>query len=99
MREEEHFRRRSRVEGDKLFQERSDTPRAMRPTRATSWGLHHEGGVRVPVIAAWAKASAVQKRLPIVAGAIQSRQAAVQDLFPTSVPRSWCSRTSYLFQG
>ncbi len=49
-------------------------------------GSHYEGGVRVPFIAAWAKASAenaVQKRLPIVAGAIQSQQAAVQDLFPT----------------
>ena len=42
--------------------------------------------MRVPFIAAWAKASATnapQKRLPIPAGAIQSQQAAVQDLFPT----------------
>ncbi len=49
-------------------------------------GSHYEGGVRVPFIAAWAKTSvtsAVQKRLPIAAGAIQGRQAAVQDLFPT----------------
>jgi len=49
-------------------------------------GSHYEGGVRVAFIAAWAKASAenaVQKRLPIMAGAIQSQQAAVQDLFPT----------------
>lgn len=49
-------------------------------------GSHYEGGVRVPFIAAWAKASAasaVQKRLPIPAGAIQSQLAAVQDLFPT----------------
>jgi arylsulfatase A-like enzyme len=49
-------------------------------------GSHYEGGVRVPFIAAWAKASAdnaAQKRLPITAGAIQSQQAAVQDLFPT----------------
>ncbi|MCI0457081.1 MAG: sulfatase, partial [Gemmataceae bacterium] len=49
-------------------------------------GSHYEGGVRVPFIAAWVKASAgnaVQKRLPIVAGAIQRQQAAVQDLFPT----------------
>lgn len=49
-------------------------------------GSHYEGGVRVPFIAAWAKASAeyvVQKRLPIVTGGLQSQQAAVQDLFPT----------------
>jgi arylsulfatase A-like enzyme len=49
-------------------------------------GSHYEGGVRVPFIAAWAKPSAnhaVQKRLPIVAGAIQTQQAAVYDMFPT----------------
>lgn len=49
-------------------------------------GSHYEGGMRVPFIAAWAKASADnphQQRLPIPAGAIQSQQAAVQDLFPT----------------
>ncbi|MDO8545192.1 MAG: sulfatase [Opitutaceae bacterium] len=49
-------------------------------------GSHYEGGMRVPFIAAWAKASAGnphQRRLPIPAGVIQSQQAAVQDLFPT----------------
>jgi len=49
-------------------------------------GSHYEGGMRVPFIAAWAKASASnphQKRLPVPAGTIQSQQAAVQDLFPT----------------
>lgn len=49
-------------------------------------GSHYEGGMRVPFIAAWAKPNADsphQKRLPIPAGAIQSQQAAVQDLFPT----------------
>ena len=49
-------------------------------------GAHYEGGMRVPFIAAWAKASAAnphQQRLPIAAGAIQSQQAAVYDLFPT----------------
>jgi arylsulfatase A-like enzyme len=49
-------------------------------------GAHYEGGMRVPFIAAWAKADAAnphQQRLPIAAGAIQSQQAAVQDLFPT----------------
>lgn len=49
-------------------------------------GAHYEGGMRVPLIAAWAKAdagNAYQKRLPIAAGAIQSQQAAVYDLFPT----------------
>jgi arylsulfatase A-like enzyme len=49
-------------------------------------GSHYEGGMRVPFIAAWAKAEAnnsYQKQLPIAAGAIQSQQAAVYDLFPT----------------
>jgi arylsulfatase A-like enzyme len=49
-------------------------------------GSHYEGGMRVPFIAAWAKADAAnpsQKRLPIAVGAIQSQQAAVYDLFPT----------------
>jgi arylsulfatase A-like enzyme len=49
-------------------------------------GSHYEGGVRVPFIAAWAKANADhsnQKRLPIAAGAIQSQLAAVYDIFPT----------------
>ena len=49
-------------------------------------GAHYEGGMRVPFIAAWAKADAEnphQKRLPIAAGAIQNQQAAVYDLFPT----------------
>ena len=43
-------------------------------------GSHYEGGMRVPFIAAWAKAdagNAYQKRLPIAAGVIQSQQAAV----------------------
>ena len=49
-------------------------------------GAHYEGGMRVPFIAAWAKANAEnphQMRLPIAAGAIQSQQAAIYDLFPT----------------
>ena len=49
-------------------------------------GSHYEGGMRVPFIAAWAKPNsenAHQKRLPITAGAIQSQQAAVYDMFPT----------------
>jgi arylsulfatase A-like enzyme len=48
-------------------------------------GAHYEGGMRVPFIAAWAKAAdnADQERLPITAGAIQSQTAAVYDLFPT----------------
>lgn len=49
-------------------------------------GSHYEGGMRVPLIAAWAKPQARnphQRRLPIPPGAIQSQQAAVQDLFPT----------------
>ena len=49
-------------------------------------GSHYEGGMRVPFIAAWAKADAAnphQKRLPIAVNAIQSQQAAVYDMFPT----------------
>jgi arylsulfatase A-like enzyme len=47
---------------------------------------HYEGGMRAPLIVAWAKpdaGNAFQKQLPIAAGAIQGQQAAVQDLFPT----------------
>lgn len=49
-------------------------------------GSHYEGGMRVPFIAAWAKPDATnphQQRLPIAVNAVQSQQAAVQDLFPT----------------
>jgi len=49
-------------------------------------GAHYEGGMRVPFVAAWAKADGAnpyQKRLPIPAGAIQKQQAAVYDLLPT----------------
>ena len=49
-------------------------------------GTHYEGGMRVPFIAAWAKADAgnpAQKRLPITAGAITSEMGTIHDLFPT----------------
>ncbi|MCH5375534.1 MAG: sulfatase-like hydrolase/transferase, partial [Planctomycetes bacterium] len=49
-------------------------------------GAHYEGGMRVPFIAAWAKADEEnphQRRLPIAVGAIQNQLAAVYDLFPT----------------
>jgi arylsulfatase A-like enzyme len=49
-------------------------------------GAHYEGGMRVPLIAAWAKANRQnphQQRLPVAAGAIQSQLANVCDLFPT----------------
>lgn len=49
-------------------------------------GSHYEGGVRVPFIAAWGKpnrANAIQQRLPIAIGAVQTQIAAVYDLFPT----------------
>ncbi|MFO1486829.1 MAG: sulfatase-like hydrolase/transferase [Verrucomicrobiaceae bacterium] len=49
-------------------------------------GSHYEGGMRVPFIAAWAKANSEnehQKRLPIAVNTIQSQQAAVYDMFPT----------------
>jgi arylsulfatase A-like enzyme len=49
-------------------------------------GAHYEGGMRVPFIAAWAKADADnphQQRLAIKVGEIQSQPASVCDLFPT----------------
>ncbi len=49
-------------------------------------GAHYEGGVRTPLIAAWAEGNAEnphQQRLPIVTGAIQGQVASVCDLFPT----------------
>jgi len=49
-------------------------------------GTHYEGGMRVPFIAAWAKAapaSAIQKKLPITAGAITTEMGSIHDIFPT----------------
>ena len=49
-------------------------------------GTHYEGGMRVPFIAAWAKANPAnphQKRLPIAAGAVQTQLATIMDIFPT----------------
>lgn len=49
-------------------------------------GAHYDGGMRVPLIVAWAKRNddnASQQELAIPAGAIQSQVASVEDLFPT----------------
>jgi len=49
-------------------------------------GTHYEGGMRVPMIAAWAKPNALhplQLRLPIARDKIQEQVASVCDLFPT----------------
>ena len=49
-------------------------------------GSHYEGGMRVPFIAAWAKANpehSLQKALPIPLGAIQTQVSNVTDVFPT----------------
>lgn len=49
-------------------------------------GSHFEGGMRVPMIAAWAKPNAnarCQQRLPIASGLVRREIAAVYDLFPT----------------
>lgn len=49
-------------------------------------GAHYEGGMRVPLIAAWAKRNPDnphQKRLAIPANTIQPQVATVYDLFPT----------------
>ncbi|MEM6470805.1 MAG: sulfatase-like hydrolase/transferase [Planctomycetota bacterium] len=49
-------------------------------------GAHYEGGMRVPMIASWAKRNDEdewQQKLPIARNAIQSQVASVEDLFPT----------------
>ena len=49
-------------------------------------GSHYEGGMRVPFIASWAKVSpegAIQKRLPIRQGVVNSDFATIEDVFPT----------------
>ena len=49
-------------------------------------GAHYEGGMRVPLIAAWAKPNSNnrhQKTLPIPASKIQNQVASVSDLLPT----------------
>ncbi len=49
-------------------------------------GTHYEGGMRVPFLAAWAKANPAnphQQRTPIAAGTISNRIGAVYDLLPT----------------
>ncbi|MCA9192810.1 MAG: sulfatase [Planctomycetales bacterium] len=51
-------------------------------------GSHYEGGTRVPFIAAWASPNpqnTLQQNLPIPQNAVQTQQAAVQDIFPTLV--------------
>ncbi|MGL5016636.1 MAG: sulfatase-like hydrolase/transferase, partial [Luteolibacter sp.] len=70
----------------------SDAPLGLPHEAASSAPLrgmkatHYEGGMRVPLIAAWAQPAPdhpLQKKLPVLPGAVQSQQAAVQDLFPT----------------
>ena len=48
-------------------------------------GSHYEGGMRVPLIAAWAKQAKTrwQTRLPIPTGQIRKGWGAIYDLFPT----------------
>jgi arylsulfatase A-like enzyme len=49
-------------------------------------GTHYEGGMRVPFIAAWAQpqaGNALQARLPITAGAVQTQVGTVMDILPT----------------
>lgn len=49
-------------------------------------GSHYEGGMRAPLIAAWAKpnpANRWQRHTPIAANAIQRQVANITDLFPT----------------
>lgn len=49
-------------------------------------GTHYEGGMRVPFIAAWAKADSsnpYQAKLPIQAGAITTEMGTIHDIFPT----------------
>jgi arylsulfatase A-like enzyme len=49
-------------------------------------GAHYEGGMRTPLIAAWATPDPdhpLQQKFPIPHGAIQPQLASIQDLFPT----------------
>jgi arylsulfatase A-like enzyme len=49
-------------------------------------GTHLEGGMRVPFIAAWAKANPenpAQRKLPIQAGALTTEMGTIHDIFPT----------------
>jgi arylsulfatase A-like enzyme len=49
-------------------------------------GTHHEGGVRVPFICAWAQpdpGNPCQKRLPVASGKINSQIGTITDLLPT----------------
>jgi len=49
-------------------------------------GTHYEGGMRVPLIAAWAEPdadAALQRRLPSASGAVQRQMGSVTDLYPT----------------
>lgn len=49
-------------------------------------GTHHEGGIRVPFICAWAKPdpdTPWQKQLPIASGEIHSQIGTITDLLPT----------------
>lgn len=56
-------------------------------------GAHYEGGMRVPLIAAWARRNdqnPTQKSLAIPAGVIQNQVASVVDLFPTIAEITGC---------
>jgi len=49
-------------------------------------GSHYEGGMRTPLVVAWAAAdegNPRQRRSPVAAGVIQPQLAAIHDLFPT----------------
>lgn len=70
----------------------SDAPLGGEHTIASSAPLrgkkatHYEGGMRIPFIAAWAKANPskpAQIKLPIKAGAITTEMGTIHDIFPT----------------
>jgi arylsulfatase A-like enzyme len=65
-------------------------------------GTHYDGGMRIPFIAAWARAKPehpAQRRLPIQAGAITTEMGTIHDIFPTLLETAGLSYKSEIDGG